>query len=123
MSKDASKAAHGVAIVVDQAFGERLIALASRLHVWIIDTPANKAAALAHSRESSGAPSLESGATTFTCATAIPPDESVASMLETVDVHHGEYSHSPPWSFLEVFGASPTPRLSTAPAEYGFTNV
>jgi hypothetical protein len=118
-----AKTTHEVAVVVDPAFGERVSQLAARVHVWIIDTPENKAAAEALWRECSGPHSIERGATTFSASRTDPPDEVVIYMLDTIDLHHGEYSHVPPWSVLEVFGANPTPRLVAALAELGFSKV
>ena len=118
-----TETAHVVAVVVDPAFGDKLSALAARLHVWIIDTPENKAAAEALFREGGRASSIEYGTTTFSARQTDPPDEVVASMLGTIDRHHGEYSHVPPLSGLEVFGTDPTPRLVAALAERGFTRV
>src|SRR5439155_16767933 len=86
---------HGVAIVVDPTFGDKLVGLAARLHVWITDTAENKAAAHVVRRESGGVHSLERGVTTFSVGPTDRPDEIVASVLETIDLHHGEYSHSP----------------------------
>jgi hypothetical protein len=118
-----TETAHVVAVVVDPAFAHRLSALAARLHVWIIDTPVYKAAAEALWRESGRAPSVKQGATTFSARRTDPPDEVVASMLGTIDLHHGEYGHVPPWSGLEVFGTNATPRLVAALAERGFSRI
>ena len=118
-----TETAHVVAVVVDPAFGDRLSALAARLHVWIIDTPENKAATEALWREGGHAPSIEHGATTFSARQTDPPDEVVASILGDIDLHHGEYSHVPPWSGLEVFGTNPTPCLVAALAARGFSKV
>jgi hypothetical protein len=118
-----TKTTHAVAVVVDPAFGDKLSPLAARVHVWIIDTPENNDAAEAVWRECSGANSIERGATKFSASRTDPPDEVVTSMLDTIDLHHGEYSHVPRWSVLEVFGANPTPRLVAALAELGFSKV
>jgi hypothetical protein len=118
-----NETAHGVAIVVDPVFGEKLFGLAARLHVWILETPVNKVAAQAVWSEGANVHSLDRGATTFSGKPTDPPDEIVTSMLDTIDLHHGEYGHSPPLSVLEVYGAKPTTALSAALAERGFTNV
>lgn len=118
-----TKTPHGVAVVVDPAYGDKLLDLAARLHVWIIDTPVNKAAAQVLWSQDGRIHSLDSGVTTFSAFVVRRPDEIVASMLETIDLHHGEYSHSPPWSVLEVYGASPSPSLAAALADYGFTDI
>lgn len=114
---------HGVALVVDRAFGDRLNALATRLHVWVIDTPTNKAAVETIRRETSAAPSLERGATTFAADADARPEGIVASMLASIDLHHGQDGHSPPWSFLEVYGAPLTPTLIAALAQFGFRKM
>jgi hypothetical protein len=118
-----TKTPHEVAVVVDPAYGDKLLELAARLHVWIIDTPANKAAAQVLWSQDGHVHSLDNGVTTFSAFRVDRPDEIVASMLETIDLHHGEYSHSPPWSVLEVYGASPSPSLAAALADYGFTDI
>jgi hypothetical protein len=118
-----NKSPHGVAIVVDADFGDRLPMLASRLHVWLIDTPMNKAAASAVWQSGPPMQSLEIGVTSFKAERSRSSDQIVAAMLETIDLHHGQYSHTPPWSFVEVYGAQPTPLLSAALAEFGFKNI
>jgi hypothetical protein len=120
---DGKTQAHGVAIVVDGRFGARLPALACGVHVWLLDTPANREAAneVWQSRES--APSIEEGVTTFRADSNAKPDQVVSSMLGTIDLHHGRYSHSPPWSFVEVYGTTITPALTAVLASFGFTNV
>jgi hypothetical protein len=47
----------------------------------------------------------------------------VDSELGTIDLHHGEYSHDPPFSVLHVYGADPTPKLIEALAGFGFVNI
>lgn len=118
-----TKTPHGVAVVVDPAYGDKLLDLAARLHVWIIDTPVNKAAAQVLWGQDGRVHSLDNGVTTFSAFRVDRPEETVASILETIDLHHGEYSHSPPWSVLEVYGASPSPFLAAALADYGFTDI
>jgi hypothetical protein len=115
--------AHRVAVVVDPEFGYALLRLASHVHVWIIDTLTNRAAAEIVWSKEGGVPSLERGVTTFSKVATDAPDEIVASVLDSIELHHGEYSHSPPWSVLEVYGTTPTPSLSTALAEHWFTNI
>jgi hypothetical protein len=110
-----------VAIVATPDFGEALERLADRLHVWITATPPNRARAEAYWRAHPGY-SLEAGITTFWLRGGSPEDE-VQAILPDVDVHHGEYSHTPPWSALEIYGASPTPSLRETLASFGVDNV
>jgi hypothetical protein len=114
---------YAVAVVVDPAFGGRLSDLASRMHVWCIDTPDNRAAAEIVWHQNEQAQSIERGVTIFSADLTDPPDEIVASELDTIDLHHGEYSHIPPYSVLHVYGASPTSVLGEALAGLGFINI
>ena len=77
---------YGVAMVVDEAFGSRLIDLAARLHVWLIDTPKDRASA------AELASMHHLGVTLYMGAPAVAPNELVASMLSTLDLHHGDSS-------------------------------
>jgi hypothetical protein len=65
--------------------------------------------------------SLEHGITLFKYAEADSSDQVCLDILETVDLHHGEYSHAPPWSEVEVYGAQLTPTLQSALVELGFS--
>jgi hypothetical protein len=112
---------HSVALVVDREFGERLPALAERLHVWVVDSPANRAAlAPIPDRDEY---SLERGVTTFTDDVSRPPHELAAFRLADVDLHHDQRSHDPPLSRLEIYGTARTPSLTAALAALGFVTL
>jgi hypothetical protein len=109
-----------VAIVVDREFGPQLDALAKRLHVWICDSPINRPAVEAIWRARGDRKyDIESGATIFNCAPDQPVEDALVNIIGAVDEHHGEYSHEPPWSVMEVIGCAPTPRVRSAFAEFG----
>jgi hypothetical protein len=81
-----------------------------------INDPAVKAV-----RADSEAYSLETGVTIFVPdATA---EESLLSILEAVELHHGEYSHDPPVSVIEVVGADTSVAVLEHLAAYGFVRV
>jgi hypothetical protein len=106
-----------VAIVVDPDFGDRLLSLAKEMPVWIADTPANRSRAESFwSRSDSAHPTL----TTFRVA-GNDAAEWCRTILPQVDLHHGEYSQSPAYDSIEVFGVSATPNLRDAFSDYGFT--
>lgn len=111
-----------VGIVVDATFGERLHALMARMPTWIADTPLNRAAAEAHWRTHPGE-AHTNGITTFRVDAARAPEDWCAGILGAVIEHHGEHSHSPPVSVLEVIGAQPLKPLVGALGDYGFTQV
>lgn len=112
-----------VGIVADPDFGSRLSELASRMHVWIVDTPANRAAANRIWAARPSAPSLERGVTIFQSNLDDAPDQRVVAILSTVDLHHGEYSHDPPVNVLEIHGAPLTNSLRSALGDLGFAST
>lgn len=44
-------------------------------------------------------------------------------IFRTIEEHHGEYSHTPALSDIEVFGAHPTPEVRAELSAYGFDDV
>jgi hypothetical protein len=111
-----------VGIVVDPSFGERLHSVIARMPTWVVDTPANRAAAEAHWKTQAGE-THTIGLTTFRVDPGQGPEEWCAEVLGLVIEHHGEYSHDPPVSVLEVIGARPVEQLVNALADYGFAQV
>ena len=106
-----------VAIVVDPNFGERLELLATHMPVWIADTPTNRTCAESlWSRADAHCPTV----TTFR-TNGDDSAEWCRAILPQVELHHGEYSQSPAFDSIEVFGAGATPNLRDALSEYGFT--
>jgi hypothetical protein len=110
---------HSVAIVVDRAFGDRLIELAGRLHVWIVDSPVNRPV---QKRVWEASPHyvLETGATIVFDDGMQAPDVVAERMLDDVEQHHGEGAHAPPLTRLEVYGARCTPLLQAALEEFDY---
>lgn len=99
-----SQQPYKVAIVLDKSYGSKLLDLSSKVHVWIVDTPENKP--WIKQIHSSTKPSLESGATSFPCDDNDTPEQQLLDIISDVDLHHGQYSHKPPWSVIEVIGAN-----------------
>jgi hypothetical protein len=117
-----SASEYTVAIVVDAAFGERIHSLAHKMPVWIVDTPINRAAAESHWRQNPENDSVN-GVTTFKVDPEASPEDWCAGVLGAVIEHHGEYSHDPPVSSLEIIGAQSADSLVATFAEYGFPRV
>ena len=109
---------HGVALVVDRNFAEKLPVLAERIHVWICSSPENRASAERIWAKDSEL-NERFGVTTFKYSEKNSPEQIVLNILPIIDQHHNEYAHEPPWEFLEVFGASITPDIESALKEYG----
>ena len=106
-----------VAIVVDPNFGDRLLSLATQMPGWIADTEANHTCA--ESIQSYDG-SNQSNVTTFR-VTGGDVSDWCRVILPQVDLHHGEYSQSPPYRAVEVFGARATADLRRVFSKYGFT--
>ena len=105
---------HRVAVVVDRTFGERLLPLARRLHVWVCDTPTNhEAAEKAWAAIPPGAVWNEVGVTTFRVSESDSPEEMVIRHIGDIDLHH------PTWSQIEVHGVRLNDGLRAAWREYG----
>ena len=112
---------YAVAVVAHPDF-EALTPLAERVHVWLVDTPANRSRAETYWR-SHPEQSIEQGITTFKVRERAEPDEIVLEALGPLDLHHGEYSHNPPWDTVEVYGATPTVLLREVLQDMGVTDV
>ncbi len=89
------------------------------MSVWVVDTPANLAAArtIWASRPDHG--KLKS-LTTFKVAAGTSAAERCLGELDTIDLHHGEYSADPPYSELEVFGVALTEDVRRGFTDAGF---
>jgi hypothetical protein len=113
---------HAVAIVAEREFGDRLSELVERIHVWVCATPVNRRFAETY-WSARPAYSLERGITTFNVVESDTSEEMVIGVLDSVDLHHGEHSHTPPWSVLEVYGASATGAVRAELSRFGVTEV
>ena len=51
------------------------------------------------------------------------PEASFISILEEVVIHHGEDSHDPPLSVIEVIGLPPTAAVRDELGAYGFNSI
>lgn len=109
---------HTVSVVLDPEFGERLERLAGGGPVWIIDSPANTPVAHRLWKQ----PDLDrrfGGITTFK-GPAGSLEDMFLSELGTIDLHHGEYSASPPYSVIQVLGCGASGDICAALEEIGF---
>jgi hypothetical protein len=109
-----------VYIVVDREFGERLNMLEKGVPVWIVDTPANKAAAQRVWQKLPD-PDHLTGVTTFRAFAPATSSELLLAEIDTIDLHHGTYSADPPYTVLEVIGAPLTEEIRNSLSVYGFS--
>jgi hypothetical protein len=113
---------HRVGIVLDPEFGGRLSQLARQFHLWVVASETN-APAIRDSRGDATATEtgdpLASGVTSFEPFPGESSEDLCVRILETVDDHHGDLAHDPPWSEIEVHGLGLTPRLRSLFTEFG----
>jgi hypothetical protein len=109
---------HTVAIVVDRDFGHPLVDLSQKMHVWVCDSLQNRKSAEPIRAMSTGQ-SIECGVTTFKVADNDSPKAMLLGVLDMVDLHHGVYSHDPPWGELHIYGTTATPILRAALTRFG----
>ena len=94
-----------VAIVLDADFGAQLHELASRIPVWIVDTPANRSSIESEwtLRRRDGA---ERELNVFRMIDGLSPSEHIAALLRTIERQHGPSAEDGPFATLLVIGAA-----------------
>lgn len=114
------KASYSVTVILDRTYGDGLLALPVGTAVWMVDTPANRAAAQrVWARRTSGSHLV--GITTFKTREGASSEEMLLGELDTIELHHGRYSAEPPYAVLEVIGAAVTEQIKSAMSALGFT--
>lgn len=112
-----------VALVVDPEFGGALQSIAESMHVWAVGTPVNRvvADALWAQLPKPYEYNIEVGITTFDPGLGSGPDSWCQAIIGTIDQHHDEASHDPPYAELLVYGLQFNETLRPGFAELGFT--
>jgi hypothetical protein len=87
--------------------------------VWIVESEVNHPVIAAlwqerHDRDHT------TGITSFRIDSGATPEDWLISQVAMIDRHFDEYSHAPPYSFLDVVGAPWSDRIEQALAEFGF---
>ena len=92
-----------VHVIVDPLYGARLRNLPTDEPAWVVDTETNHPIIEAIWKARTSANHLE-GLTSFKCDPEGNPESWFLNELQTIDLHHGKYSHEPPYSVLNVIG-------------------
>jgi hypothetical protein len=108
-----------VILVLARNYGAELSRVPMDGHVWLIESPANREAAASY-RALQPESNVETGVTTFTVADDDTGSEACLKILETIDLHHGEYSSDPPYAVLEIVGAPLSRPVKKAIEALGF---
>ena len=108
----------GLVLMPDAAV--RLLSLRGRMHVWAVDSPAHRAAA---ERVWAGDPAhgTNRGITLFGWSPGGDLEGICRRVLVEIELHHGEYSQSPPYQAVEVLGCPLSDRLRSEFEEFGFS--
>jgi hypothetical protein len=114
-------AVHRVAIVVAPTFAVELEQLADDRHVWALRVPEYERVAQERWSTARG-DDLDSGITLFN-GSGLSSGAELVEIFPTIEEHHGEYSHTPALSEIEVFGAHPTSEVRAELSAYGFDDI
>jgi hypothetical protein len=101
-------------LIVAPDYGDRLTGLPPGEPAWVADTPPNKPVIQrmwSQKRE---------GITSFQIAPTATPEDWLIGILDQVELHHGKYSQSPPYSALQAVGTGLSRRLRAELESYGF---
>ena len=110
---------YGVHVVVDPSYAERIRALPIDEPAWIVDSVDNHPVIRSLWHEQEGLESL-GGITSFTFDPAAGPEDRLIAELAVIDLHHGEFSHDPPYSILNVIGVQWSERIRRELGGLGF---
>ena len=92
-------------LILDAHFGEQVLDIAQKHHVWLCDTEINRLATANFKSEHGNRPWNESGITLFQIDANSTQDDIFLDIIRTVAEHHTVYSHNPTWQKLVVIGA------------------
>ena len=111
-----------VHLIVAADYGEQLRSLPEGEGAWVADTTTNQPVikSIWAARPVGGGRGYLAGITSFQVGVNEIPEDWLIGILYAVDLHHGHYSQTPPYSELRVVGASLSPRLRAELAEFGF---
>ena len=115
-----TKLAREVLVVVDSEFGDRLRDAWHGQPVWITMSAAN--VPVVHALWAN-APSSDhlTGITGFKHAEGTAPEDRFLTQLYMIDLHHGPYSTTTPYTTLTVIGTPLTEKIRTALSQLGFS--
>jgi hypothetical protein len=111
-----------VAIVLDPDFGERISEVGQRMAVWLTPSAENRDAAVRLRKlleNDPDAPVVSMWSEPRTGAS----EKEWLGILQTIEMHHGEYAAERPVTELHIFGGSPEPHVVAALHAFGYTRV
>jgi len=111
-----------VLVILDPSYGERLKKVWPGQAVWITMSWANEPVVRSLWANHPKQDHL-SGITGMRFDPSVTPEQQFLAQLSAIDLHHGPYSTSAPYSELEVVGVQPTAAIREAIAQLEFTKL
>jgi len=108
-----------VHVVVDPNFGESIHNLPIDEPGWVVDSQDNRLVIQSLWNEHK-ATNHHGGITLFKFDGDDTPEDWFVSELSTIDLHHGEFSHDPQYSVLNVIGITWSHRVQKELNKFGF---
>jgi hypothetical protein len=111
-----------VAMVLDPNRGTGLHEIAREYDLWVVNSRENRRT-VEELWAAKAAGDVQHEVTIWSNPLDLAAETSWRSMLGDIELHHGEYSHDPPVTTLEVIGATPNDAARAALAEYGYNVI
>lgn len=113
--------AESVLVIVAPDFGEKLRTIPAGRPVWITMSSANEP--IVRSQwETRGSADHLTGITGFHFDREISAEDRFLAELDTIDLHHGRYSSTSPYTEIVVVGARLTAEIRADLSDLGFTD-
>lgn len=111
-----------IIVVLDREFGEKISELPHGVPIWIIDSGVNRELIKRFWKDHPDESHL-TGRTIFNGAVDSSTEDILVSLLDQINLHHGVHSADPPFTVIEVIGASPNESTKVELATYGFEEI
>ncbi|MGH6714659.1 MAG: hypothetical protein ACREDC_00565 [Bradyrhizobium sp.] len=118
---DLNASAESVLVIVDPDFGEKLRTIPAGRPVWITMSSANEPIVRSLWETLASADHL-TGITGFRFDGEISAEGRFLAELETIDLHHGPYSSTSPYTEIAVTGARLTAEIRANLSDIGFAD-
>lgn len=104
-------------IIVDPHFGRSIYNLPIEETIWIVDSDDNHSV-IQDVRKKNQLPNI----TSFQFDIKDTPEDLFINQFDMIDLHHGKYSHTPPYTIINVIGVKWSDRIGKELNRYGFIN-
>jgi len=110
-----------VHVIVDPCYAECIRSISPNQPAWVVDSADNRRA-LQYFRNDQRPPALSADITSFMVDHKAGPEDWLIAELPVIELHHGQLSHVPPYSVLNVIGVRWSERIQQELRRLGFDN-